>query len=343
MLSKNSYQEPFMEICEQVKSIDNNSFSIRLVRLIIRYTVRIFGYKISIHLLANFQKRSSNNDKLSYILYLLNLNRLRLENILSIKEKGFLLSIDSKISWAEYQLTFSKSLRSRLTAKKFLKLLADNDKYNTELNSRFKNYRKTSSKKFYIFGPNSDRLPNNLYNDFTLVLPKPIEGSLTFSEKILFLNSIYYNNKVISDPVLEKKLLVNYNQIFVSCKISEINEPFKRSKFPLGDNLCSAMGLGRILYNLLESYGKFTCIIEGFDFYLKENSYKKYYPSLIHENEYQTVKSLYDHDPLFNFLYVKELLESIELIDSFEFKKILSQDTEMYLKNLSSVREYRLA
>ena len=340
--TKYYHKEPFLEICEDVRFINNKDLFIKLVRVTIRYMVRLFGYKIAIFLLSPFQRNIKKQGKFSYIFYLINLNRLRLINLLSLKEKGFFHSIGSKIRWAEFQLKFSVSLRSRLTAKKFLHLLFNDKKYSSKIDLKSKLYTKKSNKFFYIFGPNSGSLPKNKYKDFTLVLPKPIEDNLSFSEKLLFLNSMYYNKKVIKNTEIEKDILKNYDKIFISCRTSEISRPFIRSKFPIGDNLCSSMGLGRILYNLLETYGHFTCVIEGFDFYLKENSYKKYYPSLIHGNEYQVVKGLHDHDALFNFLYVKDLLQSVNLIESQEFCEIMSLDSETYLSRLSKVRGYHL-
>ena len=41
------------------------------------------------------------------------------------------------------------------------------------------------------------------------------------------------------------------------------------------------MALGRILYNLIDSYGIINCIIEGYDCYLDSEAYSKNYPSLM--------------------------------------------------------------
>ena len=151
---------------------------------------------------------------------------------------------------------------------------------------------------------------------------------------------------MVSDNlILRNDLIKKYEQIIVSCRTSIIRDPFKRAKFPLGENIAGCMGLGRLLYNLLMSHGVFTCVIEGFDCYLDSEMYSSYYPSLARDKNFlvdeQVICSgLAGHDPLFNFLYLKEVLEMVKIVDSRALKDIVKMTGKEYLLELSKVRKF---
>ena len=144
-----------------------------------------------------------------------------------------------------------------------------------------------------------------------------------FSRSILFLNSIYYREKVLPDYNFKKRLLKQYSEIYVSSIVPVADADFPQSKMLPCSELGGSMALGRVLYNLLLRGGRFSCVVEGYDQYLKSNAYSSFYPTLIRENdvidELKVVQSLADHDPLYNFLIVKELSRHLNFLESKEF------------------------
>ena len=145
---------------------------------------------------------------------------------------------------------------------------------------------------------------------------------------------------------MSNRLIEEFGIVYVHCRESNLSKPFKRAKFPLGDNIAGPMALGRILYNLIQEYGEFTCVIEGFDFYLDRQGYQGYYPSLFRNSSNTTreqiiCSGLANHDALYNFLYVKKKAENLNILDSREFKKILKLSGEGYLSELAKTRNFR--
>jgi hypothetical protein len=122
-----------------------------------------------------------------------------------------------------------------------------------------------------------------------------------------------------------------------------LEKPIIRANFPIGDNIASPMALGRLLYNLMMKYGSFTCVIEGFDFYLDKKMYASYYPSLsMDKNQEQLICSgLAAHDSLYNFLYAKELVKKLDIIDSQDFKALVEMSGKLYLEELSKIRDFK--
>ena len=59
-------------------------------------------------------------------------------------------------------------------------------------------------------------------------------------------------------------------------------------------------------------------------------------------DEQQIVQSLADHDPLYNFLFVKELSSYVNFIKSSRFIKIVNMTGNKYLEELASARDFRL-
>ena len=344
-------KDPYKEISEEIAGINNKAALIRILRIFIRYLTRIFGFKVSANILSIFSKlKFKQNRKLyNYLFYIIKLNAVRNRHLHSIKKDNFINSLETKVIWANFQLNNSLSARARWSARNYLNLLSRYDLYRAKIpkiNNRFKS--SNSDKKYYIYGPTAATPPTEDYNNYSLILTKPLAYDLSsFRSKMLYLNSIYYQNKVLKNFKLQNELFENFQEIYVSCRTSPIEEPFKKAPFPIGDNLCGPMALGRILYHLRSKDGIFDLVIEGFDLYLESDTYKSYYPSLARTNqnqinEYLVVKSLSDHDALFNFLYVKDILDNLNIKGSSDFLEILKMSPMEYLEELSRVRDASL-
>lgn len=340
----------FREICEDAPGINNKKLDIKLVRLFIRYSTRLFGMRIGGALLAlilSALPKNIKNKNYEYLIYLLKINMKRINSFYHLGLAELRNSVEDKIQWAEISFNESKSLKVRLLSKHYLALMS---KYGFS-NSNYSVKKSTEAQKidrvFYIFGPNSQTDLSQKYANATLVLMKPISlNTEMFKNTYLYVNSIYYKRVLTQDEELKKSLLKKYQQIFVSCRQSILEAPFQRAKFPLCDSLAGPMALGRVLYDLKLRYGEFKCIIEGFDFYVQPSSYSSYYPTLINNkkseiNERAICLSLAEHDGLYNFLFVKEIMEGIELIDSEDFKKIIGMSGMEYLNELSKNRRFK--
>ena len=341
-------RDPYREICEEVVGINNKGTLIKFLRIFIRYLTRIFGYKNSANIFHFLRRFKFKQDKriYYYFFYILQLNELRNRNLQIIKNKNFIEFLETKIEWAEFQLRKSLSARARWSAKIYLNLLSQYGLYNKKVFTINKTLNNSySNNKFYIYGPNSEENPNEDYQDHSLVITKPLKLDLkAFKSKILYLNSIYFQKKVVNHSKFQKELFDEYQEIYVSCRKSLIEKPFKKAPFPLGDNLCGPMALGRILHHLRALEGRFDLVIEGFDFYLESQTYKRYYPSLARKNdnkidEYLVVKSLSDHDALFNFLYIKNLISDLNIQGSSNFLEIIKMSPTEYLEKLSLIRD----
>jgi len=349
---KVSYKKiPYKEVCETSPGVDNKKIWVKISRLLIRYITRIIGYKKSINILnfiSNLLALSNNNSKnLHYIKYLFEINKSRLEYLYSLSKNELVEAVYKKNIWAETVLEKSYSLRSRLNAKAYLSLLSEYGFFKSEIDRLNCEFRKETNKKFYIYGPNAKSEPSLKYKDYTLVLMKPMKSdSLTFQEKLLFINSSYYVDVVSKDSNIKRELIDNHDKVYVSCRESVLDNNFYRAKFPLVDNISGAMGLGRVLYNLMHTYGKFSCVVEGFDFYLDGVPYGDYYPSLTRQkdnslSEQVICSGLAYHDALYNFLYVKSIINHLEVIDSYDFKKVIANTGKEYFSALSKARNFR--
>ena len=267
---------------------------------------------------------------------------------MKMSQGDLVAAVQKKKEWLVYSYSFSKNRIVRNSSRKYLELLDSNEMHHFKKTNNFneKQY-KPSKDKFYIYGPNSESKPSESYHDFNIVFTKPIDNvPNVFKSNILYLNSVFYKSRVENNPEYLEEITSSYQKLFVSCRNSKLNFPFERSKFPIGSHIASPMALGRILYDLRFRYGNITCVIEGFDFYLEQESYKNYYPSLTKTednkiNEQIICKGLADHDFLFNFLYVKDLCKDFEIIDSSEFKKKISLSPIQYIETLSTNRDFK--
>lgn len=340
---------PFREISETVTGIDNTSAPIKAARLGVRYLTRAFGYAIAgnlLRLVPRGLRARVKRPRTKYLLYLIEVNRLRIEYLCALCDNDLPEAVRRKNRWAEVTLRESRSLRARWDAKGYLALLSRHGHYDKEFAAPRRCASATSDRVFYIYGPNAGGPPKAEYGEHTLVLTKPLDGDISpFAGSILFVNSMYYA-KMLREDSLRRSIIGSYGTVFVSCREAPVSAPFIRAKFPMGGNIASSMALGRVLYNLLRTYGRFRCVIEGFDLYLDSSAYAAYYPHLARNSdksisERVICKALADHDALYNFLYVKELVAETEMIDSSEFRAIMSLTGSGYLAALAKVRNFR--
>ena len=105
------------------------------------------------------------------------------------------------------------------------------------------------------------------------------------------------------------------------------------------------MALGRLTQFLLKNYSVESCIVEGYDFYLSSELYNSHYPTSLRLSnggfsEKLVCWSLVDHDALYNFLYVKKVFESIQIIKSKSFHNIIKMSGEEYMEKLFNIRDF---
>ena len=340
----------FREICETTARIDNKRPAIKLARLFIRYLVRTVGYGAAakaLGLILRTIRWKVATRETRYIRYLMELNKLRIEYMDSLAGNDLYSATLKKNQWAEFAQRNSMSPASRWAARGYLSLLSRHGFYNaSDVVFPRMDIRTVSETKFYIYGPNAGSPPSIKYKDHVLVLMKPIAADVSlYRGAVLFLNSVYYNGVVCKNDKLSYEITNKYGKLYVNCRRAGLPPPFIRSKFPMGGDIASAQGLGRVLYNLIRQYGKFSCVIEGFDLYLKPTVYGSYYPALLRDKHGMLIESaichsLVDHDALYNFLYMKELSGMLDIVDSADFRRIIELSGERYLDELSKVRNF---
>ncbi len=331
--------------------IQRNKTNSRAVRFICKLLIKNVNKNFLNKIITPLKK--SRNSLIKYFYYFLNSLIFEREYIYYLSRNQFSKSIEKKIEWAKLILNFSDEEYEKLTATHYLNTINQNNmktsyKINDYVENELTNITNISNKTFYLYGPNTKKLPNIKYKNCILVLTKHIDANIDkFQDSILFLNYHYYSTKIQNNNILKKEILKKYGKIYISSLNPIKDKEFEHSKMLPGSAIGSSMALGRILYNLLIKNGIFDCIIEGYDLYLSKTPYSKYYPSLMREknnifNERLCVKSLADHDPLYNFLIVRNLINYINCIKSTDFLKILNMSQDEYLEKLGKVRDFSL-
>ena len=181
---------------------------------------------------------------------------------------------------------------------------------------------------------------------------KPYPDDINYFKKsILFVNAFYYTNIIKNDFDIQKKILHKYSECIVGAKYIDLTPGFKNAGFYYTQgHIASLMALGRLLYYLSKTYKNFDCVIEGFDLYLERDSYQnpKYHKitrdknTTIKQKEVEVCLALIDHDFMFNFIVIKELLKDVNLIDSSDFKKIIQLNNRQYADKLFEIRNFAL-
>ena len=270
----------YREITEVFDNHSNRDLSILSIRLFIRVITRLFGYKKSVALLTYFSKFYKfffNTKIFHFSLYIIEINIFR-NKCLYLLRLGKLKEHElEKKKWAKFVIQNSKYNVAVNNAIDYLNLIDDYENYNIMLS----NVKPDDKLNFYFYGPNSAEL--NFHKNHVIVLTKPIKEDISkFKGSILFLNSYYFNKSVLNNKPFQAKLKQKYDKIFVSCKHSKLPEGFNRinplSEFNSG-YLSGPMALGRVLQILMKDYGKFNCIIDGYDFYLDSCPYNDNYSS----------------------------------------------------------------
>ena len=338
----------FKEITEEGSSHKKNRLSfVFLTRIFIRYVTRFTGYKMSYFLLCLinylfFLISRSNNYNL--IQYIIQINIYRNKCLYYASKSQYDNQTNEKKKWAKFILEHSKDKTAINNAKDYIDLVYNYKDYKPKYTS----IPKLDNQKFYFPGPNTNKLSQ--LSDAVVVLSKPTSESIvSFKGSILFLNSHYYRNNVIDNTDLQSKLIEKYDEIYVSCTYSKLAKGFTRIS-PMHDfdsgYLSGPMALGRMLNTLKKTYKNISLVIEGYDFYLNSSPYNSnYITSTRSENgsydEKEICWSLFSHDALYNFLYVKKLSENILIEGSSSFKEIINLSGSEYLEKLFKVRHFR--
>ena len=318
------------EIYDELPSIKNRELIIILARVLIRLILNINNTSLSLRLLKLFESLFFLVRKLktgSYIHYLLKINSLKLEYMIALAESNFDSVIRIKTNWAKYIIENSNSSPDRRISKEYLRIISGD---NTDNKKSILSTSKASEKEvFYIFGPNAEYPPSIEHPNHRLVLTKPMIGDKNYyKNSILFVNAEFYYQKMAE-------------------LILSIISWFFNSKEPIMGNIAAPMALGIIIYNLIKKFEMTQCVIKGFDFYTKRETYSKNYPSLMSmKNETINTKKLFlslaDHDPIYDFLYVKNLIlkNNIKIINSDSFCEILSFTPQDYFSKLCNSRNF---
>ena len=262
-------------------------------------------------------------------------------------EKGNLkMIIATKSKWANYiiQNKNNHCIRSYDLAINYKYLI---DKYLNNNYSKINSLDSIEQKKinFYIYGPNSESYPNLLYKNNILVLTKfPNFSIKEFRETILFLNSHTINTK--SNKELKEKCS-DFKKIYIPYGTPRLlTNMINMPKLPQ-DNLGGPMGFARILHCLKDKVKKPIIKIEGFDLGISKKAYSGKIESLYNilykkknfESHYRI--SLLQHDFIYNFLLVKDLLKDFMVYKSPQFTKIINKDLEIFFKEIYRIREFK--
>ena len=263
-------------------------------------------------------------------------------------EKGNLEKIlTTKTKWANYVIQNKNTydVRTYDLALNYRYLI---DKYLNNNFSKLNSFDSFDQKQinFYIYGPNSENYPSKLYKNNILVLTKFPNFSIDeFRETILFLNNHTINTK--SDKELKEKCR-NFKKIYIPHGTPRLlNNMINMPKLPQGVGLGGPMGFARILFCLKDKVKKPIIKIEGFDLGISKKAYSGKIESLYNvvykkknfESHYRL--SLLDHDLIYNFLVVKDLLEDFIIFNSTEFTKIVNKDLESFFKEIYTIREFK--
>ena len=345
-------EETFREISESQEYVNNLKFKVKVLRLLLRYSVRLFGLEKSIVLIKSLMFLFVNSSKVienQYCNYLIITNLFRIDVLLELSKNNYIGALEKKTLWAKYICENSLSKFARFNARGYLRLLKKEKviNYNIPVYKSGEVKNSYSTNQIYLYGPNSSNEPNIKYKNYCLTLLKDYSGDISpFSQKVLYMNSFYFT-KVVNDTPIQNDLLLKYNECYVSCLTSVLPQGFTRAKFSSQGNCASLMALGRILYNYEKKYGRFDCVIEGFDLYLDKNPYANLkYPKKSRDkngriDETDFVFSLAEHDYIYNFLFLKDFIKKINLIDSEKFKSIMKMSWKEYAKNLHESRNFK--
>ena len=150
-----------------------------------------------------------------------------------------------------------------------------------------------------------------------VVFNKPIKTNLINPEKIfIVLNNTWgiykkeYLEKYISE--FPRANFISQNKIKNKCTYSEIFDSIP--DYPLASGL---QGVQRATLLALKLFNVNRIHIEGFNFFLEDNSYNDWYPSLLEQEHSDKLTGIYmgtiRHDYLLNFMFMKDLLSKCRM------------------------------
>ena len=341
----------FREIYENNPKVNNLKFSVKLVRIFIRFFVLNFNYGRSIfflkyiNLFLLYLRFNKINHTTKYITYLFKINYLYLEFINNLQKLKVQNAFAIKKKLANHILNHSFSYQHRTDARQYLKVLDGNNSISKNLLRQIK--RKSSSEKFLILGPNADLSLLDIYDDYFLVLFKPMSlKKFNFKKKLLFLNGAYFQSNIRDNIKNQNKILNEYDKIYVNTRLSNLSSKFLKNRYSVYGNLQGLYAINRALENLIFEYGNISCRIEGIDFYTNSFLYKPFYESLVKEmdinfQEMVYCRSIAKHDALYNFLYCKSLIKQISIQGSDDFLNLMSKNENEYINLLSKNRKFK--
>ena len=331
---------------------NDSSYRYRVIRKIVGFLSTSLSIKSGYKIIKFLEYFNVLQGKYFYYYLFSSLLEKEFNNFLA--KGNFKLAYEKKIRWAKLILQYSDWDVERESVSSFLRILAKNGYTKTTVINDYpdfplKNVSKVSSENFYLYGPNSKYPPNIKYKDYIIVLTKPIEDNIDkFKSSMLFINAVYFNKKIKNNPSLKNQLLQKYGKIYVSTMHVLSEKDIHYSIMPASSALCSLMGLGRIINHLVVENGRLEVVIEGYDMYLNKKMYDKSYDTaewiqtFNDDDEKHVAQGLSSHDPLYNFLIMKELIEYVNLIDNDELKKIIKMTGNEYMERLLDVRKFEL-
>ena len=304
-----------------------------VVRALVRYPVRLLGSKMGFYYLSTlFYIFSLNSDAK----YLIKINIFHLKSKYFVFKNDFKNYIEIKNKWINYVLDHSKNNNDVFISKYYKSIF---DKFFNNISEvNYSNIYKNED--YYIYGPNSEFLPSTDKSNVNLILTKyPIFDAKNFKSITLFLNS-YSSNQLTPEM---------YNELFDKYEIVLKNETFQGKAKILSANpeseMASSMGLNRILRHLIltSSDKRFKIKIDGFDLYTKSNIFSGKILSAVSEmnmidQNKMVLTALWQHDFIYNFLELKDLLLSFDIVESAEVLEIVNLDLEEYWNRVMGKR-----
>jgi hypothetical protein len=325
-LSISSYQ--FREITNSFKC--KSKLVEYFSRSLIRYPIRLIGERFGVYYLLTLKCLAFRD---SYLIHIITVNNF------SLRAKNFIINnkfndyVLNKEDWIEYILNNSNVENDLFVAKYYRVLL---DAFVMGDAKGFISNSTNSFEDYYVYGPNSNKLPELKRKQTSLVLTKyPTFDVSNFTRISIFLNS-YSADQL--DSVMFNELLKKYEIVLKKTSYKS------KAKLMLANpesELASSMGLNRIIRHLLtENKGKVISIkLDGFDLYTNTKVFSGKILSAVSEMDLNdqnkmVVNALWRHDFLYNFIELKDLASKFNLTDSLELCNIINLTPREYWESV---------
>jgi hypothetical protein len=315
--------DPFREIIPSITP--ESKFKEILVRSLIRYSVRFFGFYSSYFFLSKILGTFAQD---TYSKAVLNINLFSIKSYIKMLEGDLEGYLNCKRMWIDYIDKNPFNLDDKKVAHYYKSLLDFNNLNQISFTDKSDNSARGN---YFLYGPNCDiDPPKNLVNCSLILTKFPLFKLESLNPPMLFLNSHtsnQFDDGQLMDLSKQYRLILKNNR-----NIDGINKIVTNPE----SELASSMGLNRILRHLLlTKKNRFSIEIVGFDLYSKESSYSNKILSAISKlddkkKNFKILTSLWKHDLIFNFLELKDLCSQIEIINSDDFKKVMSLSLLQY-------------